>query len=320
MDREKKYQKRLQLTDVEKEEIKKRDRERKSKQRKEKKQQKEMEIKIKCEEERDRLIEREAERKKELEAKRRANRSEEEAEFEKIQQLLLMRASREARSGKEHLLDNLQAKRGMREFHENGRKVELEERSFRDIDEETIWYKFWRVGLKFKSILWLKKPELAKKLEERENKENSERQKILQQCKDRMREGMWMLNPQTEEYYWTGENPPPEGEYELYNGEDEVERTTDEWGRPLNKERDEQEYKEWEELQSKWYKEEMEAQKKEKIAERNERQREKYQKIKEKLNQRIELPEFEKSEYELLREKNIKEREDAMRASGWFSE
>ena len=74
------------------------------------------------------------------------------------------------------------------------------------------------------------------------------------------------------------------------------------------------------ELQSKWYKEEMEAQKKEKIAERNERQREKYQKIKEKLNQRIELPEFEKSEYELLREKNIKEREDAMRASGWFSE
>ena len=74
------------------------------------------------------------------------------------------------------------------------------------------------------------------------------------------------------------------------------------------------------ELQSKWYAEEMEARKKEKIAERNERQREKYQKIKEELNQRIELPEFEKSEYELLREKNIKEREDAMRASGWFSE
>ena len=80
------------------------------------------------------------------------------------------------------------------------------------------------------------------------------------------------------------------------------------------------------ELQSKWYKEEMEAKKKGKIAERNERQREKYQKIKEKrkkLNQRIELPKFEKSEYELLYEKNIKERENAihgMRASGWFSE
>ena len=80
------------------------------------------------------------------------------------------------------------------------------------------------------------------------------------------------------------------------------------------------------ELQSKWYKEEMEAKKKGKIAERNERQREKYQKIKEKrkkLNQRIELPKFEKSEYELLYEKNIKERENAihgMRASGWLSE
>ena len=74
------------------------------------------------------------------------------------------------------------------------------------------------------------------------------------------------------------------------------------------------------ELQSKWYKEEMEAQKKEKIAERNERQREKYHRLKEELKQKIELPEFEKLEYELLREKNIKEREDAMRASGWFSE
>ena len=69
------------------------------------------------------------------------------------------------------------------------------------------------------------------------------------------------------------------------------------------------------ELQSKWYAEEMEARKKEKNAERNERQREK-----EELKQKIELPEFEKSEYELLREKNIKEREEAMRASGWFSD
>ena len=33
-----------------------------------------------------------------------------------------------------------------------------------------------------------------------------------------------------------------------------------------------------------------------------------------------ELPELEKSEYELLREKNIKEREEAMKTSGWFSD
>ena len=74
------------------------------------------------------------------------------------------------------------------------------------------------------------------------------------------------------------------------------------------------------EPQSKWYAEEMEARKKEKNAERNERQREKYHRLKEELKQKIELPEFEKSEYELLHEKNIKEREEAMRASGWFSD
>ena len=320
IDKEKKSQSRAQLTEEEKEEIKKRDRERKAKLRMERKQQKEFEKRKKSEEDRDRQIEKEMERARNSETKQRANRSEEEAEFHRIQQLLLMRTLREARNGKEHLLDNLKAKKGMREFHQNGRVKDLEERSFRDIDEETIWYKFWRIGPRFRSVLQVKKPELAKKLEERQEKDHQEREKMLQQHKDKLREGMWMLNPQTEEYYWTGENPPPEGEYELYNGEDDVERTTDEWGRPLNKERDEREYKEWMDLQSKWYKEEMEARKKEKIAEKNKRQRERYQKIKEELKQRIELPELEKSEYELLRERNIKEREEAMKTSGWFSD
>ena len=105
---------------------------------------------------------------------------------------------------------------------------------------------------------------------------------------------MWIWNSGTEEYYWTGENPPPEGEYEYYNGTDEVERTTDEWGHPLDQERDRQEFNEWMELESKWYQEEMEARKKEKIAEKNERQRERYHKMKEELKQKIELPELEK--------------------------
>ena len=35
--------------------------------------------------------------------------------------------------------------------------------------------------------------------------------------------------------------------------------------------------------------------------------------MKEELKQSIELPELEKSEYELLRENNIKEREEAMK-------
>ena len=56
-----------------------------------------------------------------------------------------------------------------------------------------------------------------------------------------------MMNPHTKGYYRTGEGPPPEGEYEMYNGQDEVEKSTDEWGQPLDEERDQQENKEWEE-------------------------------------------------------------------------
>ena len=209
----------------------------------------------------------------------------------------------------------------MREFLQHGRSSTFEQRNFRDIDEEMIWQRFWRVGPKFRSILELKKHDIAKRIQEREDLEQKERDKMLQKSRENLKAGLWMMNPHTEDYYWTGENPPPEGEYEQYNGSsNDVVRTTDEWGRPLDEERDRQEYKEWMELQSKWYQEEMEARNKEKVAERNKKQREKYQKIKEELKQKVELLELEKSDYELLRERNIKEREEAMKASGWFSE
>ena len=41
-----------------------------------------------------------------------------------------MRKLREARTGKQHLLGNLTAERGMKEFHQFGRSKRFEERSF----------------------------------------------------------------------------------------------------------------------------------------------------------------------------------------------
>ena len=235
-----------------------------------------------------------------------------------------MRKLREARTGKEHLLDNLTAKRRMREFHQFGGSKRFDERSFREIDEEAIWFNFWKSGKEYKDILKAKMPELAQNLEEKEENERKERERKREEIEKRsnakLKAGMWMMNPHTEEYYWTGEGPPPEGEYEMYNGLDEVEKSTDEWGRPLDEERNRQEDKEWEELQSKWFQEEMEARRKERRDEKNRIQREKYHQTKELLKEKIEIPDLEKSEYELLRERNIKEREEAMRASGWFSD
>ena len=51
--------------------------------------------------------------------------------------------------------------------------------------------------------------------------------------------------------------------------------------------------------------------------EKNRKERERYHSKKRDLLQPIEVPEFELSEYEKIREQNIKEREDALRAAGF---
>ena len=67
-----------------------------------------------------------------------------------------------------------------------------------------------------------------------------------------------------------------------------------------------------------WFSEMMDDRKKEMQAERI--QKEKYHAMKLELKKPIEVQTMEKSEYELIQDKIIKEREDAMEASGWFSE
>ena len=197
-------ERRSQRTEKEKEETRKKDRERKAKKREEKKKNKDLEDEKKEEDKMEKLLEKDREIEKRSKAKFRDNCSEEEAEFQKIQQLLSMRALREARNGKEHLLDNLKAKREMREFLKHGRSNTFEERSFRDIDEDTIWRKFWRAGAKFKSILEVKKPDIAKRIKEEEELQQKEREKIAQKERENLKAGMWIWNSGTEEYHWTG--------------------------------------------------------------------------------------------------------------------
>ena len=77
-----------------------------------------------------------------------------------------------------------------------------------------------------------------------------------------------------------------------------------------------------------WNQQEMEEQRKERREqqeeqrlERNRLAREKRKELKDKLSKPIEIEaEPEKSEYELLREKNMKEIEEAKKNSGWFSD
>ena len=71
--------------------------------------------------------------------------TDEEIEFDRIELLLRMRKHRQSRNGKEHLLDKLQAIRGMRLFREDGRLVQFSERF--------SYCKFKRNGLDLEEFL-----------------------------------------------------------------------------------------------------------------------------------------------------------------------
>ena len=104
-----------------------------------------------------------------------------EIEYEQIYNLLKQRKSRQSRDGKAHLLDNLKAKKGMRDLKEIGRVFAFMERGKREKDEEVLWWNFWIKGKQFKDILTKKQPEIAAKMLEKENilkKKDEERKKI----------------------------------------------------------------------------------------------------------------------------------------------
>ena len=89
-----------------------------------------------------------------------------------------------------------------------------------------------------------------------------------------------------------------------------------------------EDHENWKQQLDEWNRQEIEQLRKEKRElqeeerlKRNRLAREKRKELKEKLSNPIELDvDTEVCEYERLREKNIREREEAMRNSGWFSD
>ena len=102
------------------------------------------------------------------------------------------------------------------------------------------------------------------------------------------------------EWYWTGENEPPEN--------------TDTFSYEPLTEEEKRQVKESEDLHFKWWAQER-------ANERNEKRRQKYREYREKMKIPIDpLPESELCPYEKLRENNIKERLEAMRKCGFFED
>ena len=105
----------------------------------------------------------------------RTGRSDAEHEYEILNNLISMRCMRNSRTGKDHLLDNLDARRGMRKLKEEGRLRTFQERNFRELTEIDIWRRFVERGKDYATILKIKSPKVAAYIEEMMEKETKER-------------------------------------------------------------------------------------------------------------------------------------------------
>ena len=249
----------------------------------------------------------------------RRNRSDEEFEYDRIDLLLKMRKHRQSRSGKDHLLDNLKSKKGMRLMREEGRLIEYSERnSYRKkaiVVEEWLWYYYYKEGPKNREILAKKNPDVYKAIVEKEERERKLREEHEKREKELDEAGRWIYNPADDDYYWSNAEKPS---YELQavndecQGHDGTEEDEENWKKQLE---------EWNRQEIEQLRKERQEQQEEERLERNRLAREKRNELKEKLLTPINFDaDSEVCEYERLRERNIREREEAMRNSGWFSD
>ena len=236
---------------------------------------------------------------KEREKKRKARQkmSVAKAEFEKIDNKHKMREKRKARSGKEHLMQNLQAKKGMQMLETEGRKVKFSRRSGGKQSETRDWENYSKRNKEFKHELEIRKPDIVTILNEKAREEKEKERAREERVKE---DGGEWLHDGENGYFWSGEGEP---HFENDSFVDEV----------LTKERIEELRKEEEEEDAaikKWKKEEQKEQRRLKDEIR-----------KEAMQIPLDpLPERDLVPYEKYREKNIKEREKAMFESGFFDD
>ena len=227
----------------------------------------------------------------------RANRSVAQAEFAKIENKHKMREKRKTRSGKEHLIQNLKAKKGMQILETEGRMVKFSSRAGEKPAEGKDWENYFRRGKQFECELEIRRPDIVNILNEK-NREKKERERARE---ERVKEdgGEWVCDGEYG-YYWSGEGEP-KSENDSFKNE------------VLTQERIEELRKEEEEQDA--------AIKKIRKEEEKEKRRLREKVRKESMNIPLDpLPERELCAYEKYREKNIKEREEAMSESGYFDD
>ena len=232
-----------------------------------------------------------------------------EKDFEKLTLKHKKRKLRIQRSGREKLQQNLKANKGMRLLREEGRLRKYSDRCNQNSSETIDWRKFMKQSKKHNDIVNLRDPDLVQRLNEETRKEkeilkqNAEKAKEVKEEAERIRKiqreeagGEWIYYPEYSEYQWEGEGEPVDDDPEYV---------------PLSE-------KELADL--KLQEEKMlAAMIEEKKHEAREKRRQRNKDQKAAMNKPIDpLPVTGLCEYEKLRKSNIKEREEAMVAAGFF--
>ena len=328
----------MEMTEEEKAIHRKKDKDRKARKRKEikEKAQKEKEEEEEEERENQELL---AEYYRDESRKRRSKMSDVKREYERIAQLIRNRKVRAERNGKEHLLDNLKAKKGMQKLKDKGRIEKYDQRFYYKRTELEIWRRYREIGPEYKEWLGVKNPDISKIFdevdarqkkekedEEQKKKEEEEKQmKKKEEEKDKKKEdgneneddsydsdGYWGV--QDGDYYWYGKGKPlPIETLPSWEATEEEEKSM--------KEKKEKEYEQYfKELSEERKKEEQERER-EKIIRRRECQKRYREKKRALWDKKVVMPEVgEKSAYQLLQEKNIEELEQRKKASGLFDD
>ena len=251
-----------------------------------------------------------------------AKRCEEEIEFERIDLLIRMRKYRQSRSGKDHLLDNVIVKFGMRLLRQKGRLVDYSERNSYEKKydvEKWLWWHYWNDSPKNKEILAKKLPDVYNRIIE----SNARSRQLYEEERKREKEldeaGRWVYCPANDGYYWSNGEMKWDYEYDL--GTDANDAFPCHEMTASDEERCSKQLEEWTVQEMEQQRKERKERQEEERLKSNRLAREKRKKVKEKLLSPIEIEDNgEKSAYELLTERNIKERQDAMKNSGWFGD
>ena len=201
-------------------------------------------------------------------------------------------------SGKEHLLGNLESKKGMRLLRKYGPLKDFSHRSttsrgMKDGDLSE-WKKFVDKSQHHSEKLMQNKPDLVARLNE-----NNRLEKEIQR-KEEASNGKWHYNGEMDEYEWTGDNEPEYFEEPFVNAE-----LTDA-GRKISKEAEER-----------WLNAAIEERKQHRREKRQKRDKARKEAMDKPVNP---LPAREMCLYERIREGNIKEREEAMAKSNFFED